>query len=85
MRIFQSQFIRFIYFPFHDTICIVSRVQHHTWGTITQTLLAALTKSMPQLASLTVRFDESDVVFASSPAFDEVEDGDLIDLILRFQ
>jgi hypothetical protein len=40
---------------------------------------------MPQLASLTVRFDESVVVFASSPAFDEVKDGDLIDLIIRIQ
>jgi hypothetical protein len=62
-----------------------TRTQRHTWATITQTLLAALNKSMPHLTSLTVRFDDANVSFDSTPADDEVEDGDLLDVKLRFE
>lgn len=59
--------------------------QAHTWAIITQTLLAALQKTMPRLTSLTVRFDESSVPADSTPADDGVEDDDLLDVKLRFE
>jgi hypothetical protein len=40
---------------------------------------------MPHLTSLTVRFDDANVSFDSTPADDEVEDGDLLDVKLRFE
>ena len=59
---------------------------HHTWRSICRSLLENLRKKpqFSQLVECVIRFDDANVELDSTPSDIDVDDGDLLDLKLRF-